>query len=613
MNAIIHELRQGSPEWHTHRAAHLNASDAAAMLGLSPYRTRAQLLQERATGITPEIDAATQARFDLGHEYELQAREWAEALIEEELYPVTMSREIDGMKLSASADGLTLDERIAWEHKTLNAKLAAALADGEIPDAYWPQLEHILLVTGAEEIILMASAGQQELLQWSRYRSRPERRQRLIEGWKAFAEDLANWQHASAAPTTILQPIQQLPSLLVQIEGRVLSTNLDAFKQAAEALISGIKTDLQDDADFAEAEQAAKFCADAEKRLDSVKAQALAQTASIEAVFRVMDGLKASLRATRLTLEKQVKTRKEQIRVEIIAKFRADITRHIDKLNADMGGRWLSTPPTAVLAEAIKGRKSIAACREVLHGKALEIKADLTAAAARLTRNRSILRTEEGDMFTLFPDFADVGQKQPEDFDALAELRIRRHREEEEKAVQAKADREAAAAQAAEAKRLAELAAITARLEANRAAAANPQAKEAAAPPDLALAEIPASTASEPPAHADEMTTPDCSAVTAFLKVRDFGDEHSRIRSILVEFVKFCSRCNHATGELFSAPPAADQGADDSYLDLRKALDQCQSQSDITRLVADLSKAHKKDATLAAIIRAREAELKPGA
>ena len=53
--------------------------------------------------------------------------------------------------------------------------------------------------------------------------------------------------------------------------------------------------------------------------------------------------------------------------------------------------------------------------------------------------------------------------------------------------------------------------------------------------------------------------------------------------------------------------------ADDRYLDLRNALDQCQSQSDITRLVHDLSKAQKQDATLVAIIRAREAELKPGA
>ena len=48
-------LQQGSAAWHTHRATALNGSDAPAMLGISPYETRAALVQERATGIAPEV------------------------------------------------------------------------------------------------------------------------------------------------------------------------------------------------------------------------------------------------------------------------------------------------------------------------------------------------------------------------------------------------------------------------------------------------------------------------------------------------------------------------------------------------------------------------------
>ena len=40
----IVQLTQGSPEWHAHRAKHFNASDAAAMLGISPYMSRDELL-----------------------------------------------------------------------------------------------------------------------------------------------------------------------------------------------------------------------------------------------------------------------------------------------------------------------------------------------------------------------------------------------------------------------------------------------------------------------------------------------------------------------------------------------------------------------------------------
>ena len=50
----IIQLTQGSPEWHAHRAEHFNASDAAAMLGISPYMSRDELLKRMATGITPE-------------------------------------------------------------------------------------------------------------------------------------------------------------------------------------------------------------------------------------------------------------------------------------------------------------------------------------------------------------------------------------------------------------------------------------------------------------------------------------------------------------------------------------------------------------------------------
>lgn len=53
MNII--ELTQGTPQWHTHRAQYLNASDAPAMMGCSPYKSRAELIRERATGITPTM------------------------------------------------------------------------------------------------------------------------------------------------------------------------------------------------------------------------------------------------------------------------------------------------------------------------------------------------------------------------------------------------------------------------------------------------------------------------------------------------------------------------------------------------------------------------------
>ena len=527
MNAgTTHNLVQGSPEWHAHRAAHFNASDAAAMLGLSPYKTREQLLAEKASGITPEVDAETQARFDRGHALESLARPLAEQIIGEELYPVTMSREVDGLKLSASVDGLTLGGEIAWEHKTLNNKLTMALDACMVPDHIAAQCEQIMLVSGADRLLFHATHAEEGHYRTLWIESSPTLRQRLIDGWKRFATDLAAYQPSAAQPAPILQPIQQLPALLVQIEGRVLSTNLDAFRHAAEALIGGIKTDLRDDADFAEAEQAAKFCGDAEKRLEAVKAQALAQTSSIEEVFRVMDGLRESLRSTRLQLEKQVKARKEQIRAELVAEFNRQLVAHVDALNAGNGAHWQGYPAPALLGDAIKGLKSIASCRNALEAKCSELRTELSRAADRLAFNRALLKREDRDWYSLFPDFAEVGSKEPEDFDALAELRIRKHRDAEAEAL-ARAQAQAQAEQAAAAARA-------------QAAAAQPAPK-----PEAARVEIP-----EEPVEPESLGVLlfDLTEVHAFLKERDFGKEHSHIRSILVEFCKFVAkRRAHAT------------------------------------------------------------------
>ena len=108
----LHNLTQGSPEWHAYRAQHFNASDAPAMMGCSPYKTRTQLLHELHTGLTPDVDAAQQRRFDDGHRYEALARPLAEEFIGQELYPVVGS---EG-RYSASSDGLTMDETIGFEH-----------------------------------------------------------------------------------------------------------------------------------------------------------------------------------------------------------------------------------------------------------------------------------------------------------------------------------------------------------------------------------------------------------------------------------------------------------------------------------------------------------------
>lgn len=427
----IHYIVQGTPEWHEHRRKCYNASDAAAALNDSPYVTRRELLKRIATGIEKEYDAATLARFAKGHELEAQARVWAEEMIGEELYPVTMSDTVDGMLLSASFDGLNMLESIAWEHKTLNKDLAESLANGIIPRQYFWQLEQGLMISGAEKCLFMASNGTKESMLYAWYYPSADVRKQLLAGWKQFEQDLAAYEHVEVAAAPVAATIDALPALMVQVEGRVLATNLDAFVEAAKTFIGGIKTELVTDQDFADADKMTKFLKDGEEQLSLVKTQALAQTQSIEHLFRTIDDISAQMRSKRLALEKLVKIEKENRRDILLHNARKQISDHVRKLNERLGGDWMPTTVLveARLGEAIKGLKSLDSMRNKLDGAVSTAKLEANEIADGIAGNRNLLIVGEVDYMFLFPDFASVCTKSAEDFINLMKARITTHEE----------------------------------------------------------------------------------------------------------------------------------------------------------------------------------------
>ena len=93
------DLVQGSPEWHAHRAAHHNASDAPAMLGVSQYNSRTQLL--RVAFDAPRL---------LPPEAGRHGQDWSVEQINGGAVPWLRSEEfVDAMKLAVPA-GATLAE-----------------------------------------------------------------------------------------------------------------------------------------------------------------------------------------------------------------------------------------------------------------------------------------------------------------------------------------------------------------------------------------------------------------------------------------------------------------------------------------------------------------------
>ena len=307
------QLTQNTPEWLAFRQNHFNASEAPIMLGISPYQKRDDLLKEKAFGITKEYTEYQQKIFENGHKFEnFYRNSLAEQIVGDDLYPaVGLSEEYQN--LAASFDGITLLNDVIFEHKTLNSKLENVDSIDNLPEHYKAQMEQQLLVSGAKKCLFAASKYDQnnELIKevhfW--YESDPNLREKIIIGWEQFAKDLQqlkvnnlnDFHEKSQIIST--NTILDLPVIDLNIIGRVVNSNLTEYKQAAVDIFKNIKTDLQSDDDFANAENDLKFCKKIETQIKDAKQKALQQQHDVATLFNMLDEIANEARTKRLQLD----------------------------------------------------------------------------------------------------------------------------------------------------------------------------------------------------------------------------------------------------------------------------------------------------------------------
>jgi len=475
----IHNVIQGSPEWHALRANHFNASEAPAMMGESKYMSRAQLIRQKATGVIPEVDAATQRRFDAGHDTEAKARAILEARLGEGLYPVVATRD----NLLASVDGIDMLDSTLFEHKLLNQDVVAMIEAGELTGQYYWQLEQQLYVTGAERVLFVCSDGTEDNFHMMEYRAVPGRIEQLVAGWEQFALDVAAYQPEESAPEAVGKAPESLPALRIELTGMVTASNLDEFKATALAVIGNVNDQLETDQDFADAEQAVKWCSDVEGRLKAAKDHALSQTSTIDELFRALDEISETARQKRLALDKLVKARKTQIREDIVMTAAKALADHIGALNEGLGGKIRLPDYRADFNGAIKGKKTIASLRDAADTELARAKIEVSQIAEQYRGNLELLRTKAEGFERLFPDAQQLVAKAKDDLEAVITARIAEHKQAEQAKLDAERERiEREAKAAAEAAEAAELAAEAQRQQETQVSGQVPSATEAPEP-----------------------------------------------------------------------------------------------------------------------------------
>lgn len=487
-------LKQGSQEWLSHRSTHRNASDTPAVMGSSTYKTRSEFLVERATGIYPDVDVATQKRFDDGHRFEAMARPLMEAIAGEDLYPVVG---VDGV-WSASFDGLDMLQEINGEHKTLNDAIRSCQCATELPAMYREQMEHQMMVSGAKRSLFMATKWRKapgdvteegKTYAWAidddgvlvRYSLEDEKhfwyepdmelRSKIIAAWDQFDTDVAAYQPEviEAKPILTAKPIEKLPTLFIEVTGRVTQSNLVEFKAAATAVISSIKTELVTDQDFVDAIQTVKDLKDIEDNAKRAKQNALDQTTSIAELHRALDEVATMAANVRKSLDKKISEEKDQRKSEIVTKASQELVNHIMALNERLGVAYMPRI-AAPFGEAIKGLKSLDSMKDKVSTALANAKIEANAVADLIDYNIKTLTAEGKDWKFLFPDLASVVTKAKDDFTALLMSRVAQHKAAEAKRLEAEREKIRAEEQA-KAQREADARMAAEREEANRVAA----------------------------------------------------------------------------------------------------------------------------------------------
>lgn len=446
---ITHNLIQGSPEWLAYRPSHDNASDAPAMMGCSSYKTRDQLIAELATGITPEVDPATQRLYDSGHRFEKLARPLAEEIIGEDLYPCTGS--VEGSRLSASFDGLTMLEDPAWEHKRMNERLRAVLSvpgctGADLPLEYQVQMEQQSAVSQCSKVLFTASDwdANDNLIEalhcW--YTPNPALRAQIMAGWAQLHKDLAAWVPPEPKPAPVVaEPMDSLPAVSMRLDGKLaVVSNLPDFATALRAFIERIPAKPDTDQDFANAEAACKSLKRAEDALTAGEDAALGEMVDFEAMRRQVRDLKDLARATRLATEKLVTARKEQIRGEIVAGGVAALQEHIAQLNAAMPAPYMPRV-TGDFAGVVKGKRTIDSLRGAVNDELARCKIAANEVADRIQVNLNTLRELASAHAFLFADTATIVLKQPDDLTILVKSRIAEHEAAEAQRLEAERER----------------------------------------------------------------------------------------------------------------------------------------------------------------------------
>lgn len=142
-------------QWLEWRRGGIGSSDAPIIMGVSPWKTKYQLWEEKVFGFDNQEETPSMSR---GKELEEVARREFEKLIGVGVFPRNVEhRDVSWMR--ASLDGIDLDGKIMVEIKCPNKSDHLLAVNKKVPAKYMPQCQHQLMVTGLDHMFYFSFDG----------------------------------------------------------------------------------------------------------------------------------------------------------------------------------------------------------------------------------------------------------------------------------------------------------------------------------------------------------------------------------------------------------------------------------------------------------------------
>ena len=122
-----------------------------------------------------------------------------------------------------------------------------------------------------------------------------------------------------------------MKQLFIKLTGTVNSSNFDVWKKELITQIQSVNVELVTDNDFVTASKQVKSFKSAEKSLKQAKQSAISQAEEIQQLFTAIDEITEEARQARLSLERQIKARKLEIKQQYIQSGIDEIQSFIDE------------------------------------------------------------------------------------------------------------------------------------------------------------------------------------------------------------------------------------------------------------------------------------------